>query len=465
MRLADDEKLDKAVHLWFIQKRSQDMPISGPVLCEKATQLHAQLHDGDPDNLESSFQASRGWLWRFCQRHGIRQLSLQGEKVSSDVSAVEPFKKELQELLEREHLTLDQLFNCDETGLCFRMLPDKTLAARSEKDASAMKKQKERVTLMSCSNATGMLKLPLMVIGKSANPRCFKNINKAALPVLYRAQKNAWMDSQIFSDWFHKDFVPSVTKYLKERGLTVKALLLLDNAPSHPDLPTLVSKDGNIKALFLPPNTTSLFQPMDQGVIEAMKRRYRKALLQKLLLEDQEGRSIIQFVKQINMKDVVYMTAAAWEDIPSLTLTKSWNKLLRTAEVPVDSGDGSDEVLQLAQQLDSNLETEDVNTWINVDSGDKGYELLSDEDIVKQVTQTNDKEDTEEDDGDEIEEIKDIPCSGDVKDMLDRCLLWYERQDECTATSLLLLKRVRDLAAAKRFANLKQLTLHAFLNQ
>lgn len=194
---------------------------------------------------------------------------------------------------------------------------------------------------------------------------------------------------------------------------------------------------------------------MDQGVIEAMKRRYRKALLQKLLLEDQEGRSIIQFVKQINMKDVVYMTAAAWEDIPSLTLTKSWNKLLRTAEVPVDSGDGSDEVLQLAQQLDSNLETEDVNTWINVDSGDKGYELLTDEDIVKQVTQTNDREDTEEDDGDEIEEVKDIPCSGDVKDMLDRCLLWYERQDECTATSLLLLKRVRDLAAAKRFANLK----------
>ena len=202
MRLADDEELDKAVYLWFIQKRSQDMPISGPVLCEKATQLHALLHVGAP---ESSFQASRGWLWRFCQRHGIRQLSLQGEKVSSDVSAIEPFKKELQELLEREHLTLDQLFNCDETGLCYRMLPDKTLAARSEKDASAMKKQKERVTLMSCSNATGMLKLPLMVIGKSANPRCFKNINKAALPVLYRAQKK---DSQIFSDWFHK---PSVT--------------------------------------------------------------------------------------------------------------------------------------------------------------------------------------------------------------------------------------------------------------
>ena len=114
-------------------------------------------------------------------------------------------------------------------------------------------------------------------------------------------------------------------------------------------------------------------------MIEAMKRRYHKALLQKLVLEDQEGRSIIQFVKQINVKDVVYMTAAAWEDIPSLTLTKSWNKLLHTGNTAeqstsmVDSGGDSDEMLHLVQQLDSNLETEDVITWINVDSSDGGY--------------------------------------------------------------------------------------------
>ena len=37
---------------------------------------------------QSLFQASRGWLWHFCQRHRIRQLSLQGEKISANVSAV-----------------------------------------------------------------------------------------------------------------------------------------------------------------------------------------------------------------------------------------------------------------------------------------------------------------------------------------------------------------------------------------
>ena len=168
------------------------------------------------------------------------------------------------------------------------------------------------------------------------------------------------------------------------------------------------------------------------------------------------------------MKDVVYMAATAWEDIPSSTLAKSWNKLLRTGSTAeksmstTESEKDSDEVLKLAQQLDSSLQHEDVNAWVNVDSNDQGYQLLSDEDIIKQVTQTNDAEVTEEEDEDESE---DVPSSGEVKDMLDKCILWYERQDECTATSLLLLKHVRDLAATKRFAKLKQLTLDSLLNQ
>ena len=191
-----------------------------------------------------------------------------------------------------------------------------------------MKKQKDRVTLMACSNAMGTHKLPLMFFGKASNPPCFKNINKKALPVHNYSQRNAWVDSDIFLNWFHSQFVPSVTKHLQEQGIPIKALLVLDNAPAHPDPATLAAKEGGIKAMYLPPNTTSLVQPMDQGVLEALERRYRKAMLQKLLLEDQEGRSIIEFVKKINMKDIVYMIAAAWDDISPLTLTKSWKKTL-----------------------------------------------------------------------------------------------------------------------------------------
>ena len=65
---------------------------------------------------------------------------------------------------------MDQIFNCDETGLNFRLLPDKTLAASFETSADGRKKSKERVTINACSNASGTIKLPLQVIGKSNRP-------------------------------------------------------------------------------------------------------------------------------------------------------------------------------------------------------------------------------------------------------------------------------------------------------
>jgi len=138
------------------------MPVSGPLLCEKANHFYSKLHRGE----QQSFKASSGWLYRFCIRHGMRQLTVQGEKLSADSSALDPFKRTLEDFIESKGLTLDQIYNCDETGLYFRLLPKKTLASESEKSAPGMKSSKDRVTVMACSNATGTHKLPLLLIGK-----------------------------------------------------------------------------------------------------------------------------------------------------------------------------------------------------------------------------------------------------------------------------------------------------------
>lgn len=186
MRLADNDKLDQAVYVWFKQKRMDGVPVTGPMLCEKATQFSKQLND-------DKFVASEGWKWRFCRRHGIRNLSLQGEKLSSDKEAVEPLVSSFLKYIKERSLSPDQVFNCDETGLYFRLLPEKTLAGAFEKTASGRKKSKDRITLNACANASGSIKLPLQLIGKSKQPRCFKGIQMSLLPVKYSAQKNAWM--------------------------------------------------------------------------------------------------------------------------------------------------------------------------------------------------------------------------------------------------------------------------------
>ncbi len=61
--------------------------------------------------------------------YGIRQIEMYGEKLSDDSEAVVQFCKKLQEVVKKEKLTNDQLYNCDETGLNLKLLPSKTLAS------------------------------------------------------------------------------------------------------------------------------------------------------------------------------------------------------------------------------------------------------------------------------------------------------------------------------------------------
>lgn len=51
--------------------------------------------------------------------------------------------------------TKDQVFNAYETGLNFKILPKRSLASKNEKSAPGHKMNKERVTVMHSSNASG----------------------------------------------------------------------------------------------------------------------------------------------------------------------------------------------------------------------------------------------------------------------------------------------------------------------
>ena len=174
------------------------------------------------------------------------------------------------------------------------MLPNKTPAGGSETSAPGHKKMKERVSLLACANSTGTHRLPILLIGKSQKPRCFKHVNMDSLPVNYSAQKTTWMTSSIFTDWFKTVFVPKVTSHLLAKNLPMKAVLLVDNCPAHPPNLEVVSENVFITCRFLPPNTTSYLQPMDQGPLEVMKRHYRKNLIRKLISDDTSNLSLTE---------------------------------------------------------------------------------------------------------------------------------------------------------------------------
>ena len=73
-----------------------------------------------------------------------------------------------------------------------------------------------------------------MRLHHSLNPRVLKNKNKQLLSVHWRANRKAWVSSELFMDWLHNCFIPQIERYLAGNNLSFKVLLLLDNDPGHP---------------------------------------------------------------------------------------------------------------------------------------------------------------------------------------------------------------------------------------
>ena len=122
------------------------------------------------------------------------------------------------------------------------------------------------------------------------------------------------MDSTLFKYWFFDKFIPRCRSSLRKIGLSEKALLLLDNATFYLSSETLVTEDQQIRCVFLPTNTTSLIQPMDQGVLQNIKMLFHHDLLMKAVDREEEGDvSYISLVKSLSIKDCVLLVSRTWE--------------------------------------------------------------------------------------------------------------------------------------------------------
>ena len=105
-----------------------------------------------------------------------------------------------------------------------------------------------------------------------------------------------------------------------------KILLFAGNAPCHgvQHLPCLT----NVQVEFLPPNTTSAIQPLDQGIIRAMKLHYRKNLLSSLIakLESDLQRPLSDFVKSITVLDALHFLKRAWQKVSPICIQNCFRK-------------------------------------------------------------------------------------------------------------------------------------------
>lgn len=318
--------VDQVVYNWFSKARNKAIPISGPLLKQKALEAAGSLK-------MENFAASNGWLESFCRRHSITFKSICGESAEVNLDDIEDWKTKLPLIL--KNYSPRDVYNADETGLYYRAMPNKTFALKNE-NCAGKKAAKQRLTILLCANMEGDKEDPL-IIGKSKNPRCFKGNHVDKLPLEWVSNKKAWMTTEIMTRWLHK-----FDNKMKKQNR--KVLLFLDNATSHSKVPL-----ENVKLVFLPPNTTSYCQPLDQGIIQNFKLIYRNFFIKRLLTFVDSESDFENSEKNINLANALVWITAAWKKVSPATIKKCFSKAGFSDVIQEDTIFDEEDEIPLAQ--------------------------------------------------------------------------------------------------------------------
>ena len=186
----------------------------------------------------------------------------------------------------------------DETGLFWRMSPSQNLYSANR---PGVKRDKIRVSITCCVNASGTDRLPAWVIGKARMPRALRNINIPAMGV-------------------EREWQLAFYNHIGKRAV----LLTMDNFAAHLAGLELAPPPPNIRICWLPNNSTSQYQPLDQGIIQNLKIYYRKQWLIFILYHYECNQDPLQIV---TLLDCIRWLVRAWNhNILSTTILACFYK-------------------------------------------------------------------------------------------------------------------------------------------
>lgn len=306
-RFHKQSNISIVLHRWYSLARSQGYTISGPILQEKAKMIANELGIAEND-----FSASSGWLQKFLMRNNISLFTISGESAIVDLNKIQSWKENLNVII--EEYDLKDIFNADETGYFFKMLPNKTLSSKGM-NCKGGKLYKDRITVLLTCSANGE-KLPPLVIGRSKLPRCLRGIDLKSLGIEYESSSKAWMTGNIFNA-----YLANLNEFFKRQNR--KILLFIDNCPAHV-LDSSINL-SHIRVKYLPPNLTSSLQPLDGGIIRSVKANARKLQIMSLLLDMDSGKHVSELAKSLTILDAMNFISKSWKLVKLETIRKCFH--------------------------------------------------------------------------------------------------------------------------------------------
>lgn len=340
------EDLEQILVQWQLRIEARGGFTTGEIIRQKAQNLWHQLsqYQGKPCP-----EFSERWLERYKKRHQIRVQQRFGE----DASVPESTEDEMKALrtLAGEYNEED-IYNMDETGLFWRMTPSRGLSIQPR---AGLKKDKSRISLVICTNATGSDKLPIWCIGKYKTPRALRNISVSTMGGEWRWNKKAWMNTAVMVDWLKAFY-----RHIGNRTV----LLAMDNFSAHYTGLELCPPPTNIRICWLPPNSTSRFQPLDQGIIQNLKAYYRRYWLQYMIDCLEKG---AQPVQAMNVHLALRWIFRSWfTNVSDTTIYNCFRKsTLVAAPITLPVSPQPADLVQLYQQASTVADIKDAMSLSN----------------------------------------------------------------------------------------------------
>ena len=188
----------------------------------------------------------------------------------------------------------------------------------------------------------------------------------------------------------------------------------------------------NTKVFFLPPNTTSVSQPMDAAIIKNLKVHYRNLLLQKKIMGIDSG---IEFKPTVI--DALTILHRSWGKVTSATVQNCFRHVGFTDET-VEANELEEQPSEVARTFsvfcEKSGQTYNLDEFIDIDEA-----VFTVEEVLTPNLQIPDVVEDDDDDDDEVDVIAPPTITDCVKALttLDRFIELRMENDEdlrCTAT-------------------------------
>ena len=266
------------------------------------------------------------------------------------------------------------------------------------------------------------------------------------------------MTGVIFEEWVRK--LDS-----SFRAQSRKVALLIDDCSVQPEIKNLT----NINLIFLPPNTTSVLQPMGQGVIRSLKAHYRKKVV-RLCIKAMESNKPLP---KINILQAMKHLVSSWNVVSKENIVNCFKKSnisQSNQQVAVnDDGDSSKSLQEDLKKLHE-LDNDAIQPNLSAESfADLDNEVVTsdsfsnDDDIIAEVIE-GENEKSKDDQDDEESTPLTFPSTNDLEYALET-LQDLSMFSTCGHEIDSLVLDMESLLARERIDNLKQSVVTDFFKR